>query len=152
MSRMTTLGLGLAFTFTFTFAAASGAVLAQSVARTPLPADHPLVGTWKLELPATTCSELYRIKADGSTQVTSGAQTVETDFNVALKQSGYGFYKWVDTVTAQNGQADCTGRKIETGHVATNYAIFNRDDSEFLLCAAEDINTCVGPFVRQQAK
>jgi hypothetical protein len=143
MSRITKLAIALAF------ASAAGSALAQSTTRTPLPADHPLIGTWKLEVPAANCHEIYRIKADGSSQVTSAAQTVETDFAVASKQSGYGFYKWVDTVTAQNGKPDCTGRKIETGHVATNYAIFNRDDSEFLLCAAEDINTCVGPFVRQ---
>lgn len=142
----------------FTAAAGLGAAImlafgspahAQTVTAKPLPADHPLVGRWRVDLPGTNCFEMYQIGADGSTKVSSGRQEAEAVLDLALTQSPKGFYKWVEKVVKENGKLDCLGQRVAVGSVATNYIILNAPSSEFLMCQAEDINTCVGPFVRQ---
>lgn len=124
--------------------------LAQTVTRSPLPADHPLVGTWRIDLPQVHCHELYQVKADGTTQVTSGQQAAESEFELSVRPSPKGFYKWVDKITRDNGKPDCMGSIMEVGHVATNYILFHPTEKKFLMCEAEDIRTCIGPFVRQE--
>lgn len=122
---------------------------AQSSNRVALPKEHPLVGTWRIEIPATRCHETYEIGTEGSMRVTSAAQTAEADLTLSLKAAASGFYKWTEQVTTQNGQPDCQGQRIAVGHLSTNFIILDAPAREFLMCAAEDINTCVGPFVRQ---
>lgn len=123
---------------------------AQTAGRTPLPADHPLIGTWRIDLPQASCHELYQIKADGTTQVTSGEQGAESEFQLSLHPSAKGFYKWVDRVTKENGKPDCMGAVVQVGHEATNYIVLHPNGDRFLMCAAEDMDTCIGPFVRQE--
>lgn len=122
---------------------------AQDVSRTPLPSQHPLVGTWRIDLPGTQCYEVYTFKEDGTTSLTSGAQRAETEFEMDLQPSAKGFYKWVDKVTKDNGRPDCLGSVVELGHVAINYILVGPTRRDFLLCSEEDLDSCVGPFRRQ---
>ena len=124
-------------------------VQTQTVERVALPTDHPLVGTWRVDIPNTRCHETYEVKADGSMHVTSAAQTAESDLALSLKPLASGFYKWVEKISMQNGQPDCLGQKVTVGHVSTNFVILDAPSREFLMCTAENVNTCVGPFVRQ---
>lgn len=136
----------------FTFALALGlstVLVAADVKRTPLPADHPLLGAWRIDVPGTQCHEIYLIKANGTTAVTSGAQAAESEFQMDLRPSARGYYKWVDRIVKDNGQPDCMGERMEVGHVATNYIRLHPTKPEFLLCEAEQLDTCVGPFRRQ---
>ena len=128
--------------------ALSSLALGQAVTRTPLPPSHPLLGTWRLDVPNTGCHEIYRIKPDGTTYVTSGAEIAESEFQIDVKPSAKGFYKWVDKLVKDNGKPDCFGSVSETGHVATNFLILLPDGKGMLICEKEDINTCVGPLVR----
>jgi len=139
--------MNLACTFVVSALLASVA-LAQTVTRTPLPANHPLVGTWRLQVPNTQCHEIYQIKADGTTSVTSAGQAAESEFEMDLQPSPKGYYKWVDRITKDNGKPDCMGSVMEVGHVATNYLLLHPDKKRFLMCEKEEINTCVGPLVR----
>ena len=125
------------------------AAQAQQFERVPLPKDHPLVGTWRVEIPNTRCHETYEIRTDGSMHVTSAAQTAESDLAISPKPAVSGFYKWMEKVSMQNGQPDCLGQKVPVGHEATNFIILDAPGKEFLMCTKEDINTCIGPFVRQ---
>ncbi|MDZ7920242.1 hypothetical protein [Rhodoferax sp.] len=121
-------------------------VLAQEVKRTPLPKDHPLIGSWKIDLPQAQCFELYNIHQDGTMAGTSGAQAAESEFEISASPSSLGFYKWVDKITRDNGKPDCMGSIMEVGHVATNFIALHRAGKMFLLCEKEDLNTCIGPF------
>ncbi len=123
--------------------------LAQEIKRTPMPNDHPLIGSWKIEVPNTKCFELYNIHQDGTLSVTSGPQAAESEFEISASPSQKGFYKWVDKITKDNGKPDCMGSIMEVGHVATNYIALHRTGKMFLMCEAEDLNTCIGPFERQ---
>lgn len=122
---------------------------AQEVTRTPLPSSHPLIGTWKIDLPGTQCFELYDVRTDGTSHVTSGEQKVESEFEISLNPSPRGFYKWVDKIVKDNQKPDCMGSIMEVGHVATNYVAIHKSGKMFLLCEKEDLDTCIGPFMRQ---
>lgn len=129
--------------------ATTTATLAQEVTRTPLPSSHPLVGTWKVEVPGTQCFEIYNIRADGTLRVVSGEQKAESEFDLSLEPSPKGFYKWVDKITQDNQKPDCMGSVMTVGHVATNYILLHRSGQMFLMCQTEALSQCVGPFVRQ---
>ena len=130
-------------------AVAPSIALSQQVEKTALPINHPLVGTWKIELRSVKCFEIYDVRADGTTRVTSGEQAAESEFELALTPSERGFYKWVDKITKDNGKPDCMGSVMEVGHVATNFIAVHPSGRAFLMCEKEDLNTCIGPFVRQ---
>ena len=119
---------------------------AQDVHRTPLPSGHPLIGVWRIDVPGTNCHEIYDLNANGTMKVTSGAQAAESEFEISATPSRKGFYRWVDKITKDNGKPDCSGSIVEVGHVATNFIIVHPSRPEFLMCEAEDLKTCVGPF------
>ena len=120
----------------------------QEVTRTPIPANHPLIGFWKLDVPGTNCHEIYQVRANGTTAVTSGLQAAESDFELDTVPNEKGFFKWVDKITKDNGKPDCMGSIMQVGHVATNYILLHPDGKKFLMCEAEEISTCIGPLVR----
>ena len=122
---------------------ATCAVLAQ-----PPRANHPLVGTWKITLPDGTCTETYIVRRDGTTLVTSAEEVAESEFELSDEPSEKGFYKWVDKIVKDNGKKDCSGEVMVLGHIATNYILLHPSKNQFLMCEAEDIKTCIGPFVR----
>ncbi len=140
---VSTLVAALAFTL-----ASWAPAAAQEVRRTPLPTGHPLLGSWRIDVPGTACHEVYTFKADGTTQVTSGEQAAESEFEIPSEPASSGFYKWVDKVTKDNGKPDCMGSTVDVGHVATNYIILHRTRREFLMCQAESLRACIGPFKR----
>ncbi len=123
--------------------------MAQEVKRTPLPTNHPLLGSWRIDVPDTSCHEVYTFKPDGTMSVTSGLQAAESEFEIPLEPSAKGFYKWVDKITKDNGKPDCMGSIMEVGHVATNYILIHPTRRAFLMCEAEDLKSCIGPFKRQ---
>ena len=104
-----------------------------------------------MEVPGTNCHEIYRVRADGTTAVTSGAQAAASEFELDLVPNEKGFFKWVDRITKDNGKPDCMGSNMEVGHVATNYILLHPDGKMFLMCEAEEIKTCIGPLVRVQS-
>lgn len=129
----------------------SGTVLALAasfVSAASLRTDHPIIGTWKIELPDGSCHEIYHIRRDGTMVVTSGAEISESDFTISDRPSAKGFYKWVDRVTKDNGRADCSGEITEAGHSATNFVLFNPAQDQFVICEDDTGEACIGPFIR----
>jgi hypothetical protein len=123
---------------------------AQEVARTPLPANHPLVGTWRIELPDLKCFEEYELRPDGTKLSMSGQERNESEFMVSLVPSSQGFYKWADKITKNNGKPDCSGSNTALGHVAVNYVRMHPSGSRFMLCEAEDMKSCYAEFLRKK--
>ena len=127
--------------------AAGMALSAQAAAIRP---DHPLVGLWRLPYPDSTCAEIYRIEANGTTLVTSHEEVAESEFTVSDRPSAKGFYKWVDRIVRDNGQKDCSGRVSEAGQEVTRYILVHPAGDLFVMCEDEDeaLGTCIGPFIR----
>ena len=120
----------------------AGPVLAETAAV----ANHPIVGTWRFTLPDGSCNETYRFRADGTSVVTSGEEVAESEYHVAEQPSRAGFYEWVDTIVKDNGKKDCSGQITDVGRKTTNYIRFDPQGQRFVVCRAENLQTCFGPL------
>lgn len=124
-------------------------VNAQGFARTPLPESHPLVGTWRIDLPDQKCFEEYIVRSDGTKSSQSAEERNESEFMISLIPSSNGFYKWTDRITKNNGKLDCSGSNTALGHVAVNYVRLHPSGQRYLLCEAEDMKSCYAEFYRK---
>ncbi len=123
--------------------------LAASLASAaPLRADHPVIGIWRITLPDGSCSETYRIRADGSTLVFSDEEVAESSFTISDQPDKDGFYKEVDTIVKDNGKRDCTGTVTKPGKAVTSYLQFHPNGNMFLMCVERSLERCIGPFIR----
>ena len=112
------------------------------------PADHPILGIWKLSLPELRCSETYRFRGDGTTLVTSAEEVSESEYSIPDKPSAKGFYKLQDRIVKDNGKKDCAGEIMKVGTQATNFVRFHPSGALFLMCSDETMQACIGPFER----
>jgi hypothetical protein len=115
----------------------------------PLPARHPLLGAWVLTLPDGDCQETYYLFRDGTSLVISGEEVTQSQFTLSEQPSERGYYRWDDKVVLSNGRPDCQGGATPVGSQTVQYILLHPDGDRFLLCAAEDRDTCVGPLERQ---
>jgi hypothetical protein len=123
---------------------------AQEVTPTQLPKDHPLVGTWRIELPEQKCFEEYDVRADGTKLSRSAEERNESIHSISVVPSPNGFYKWVDKIVKNNGKPDCSGSVGSSGHVAINFIRLHPSGQRMLLCEAEDMKTCYAEFRRKE--
>lgn len=128
------------------------ALLAPPVVSAPPLPSHPILGIWKLTLPDKSCSETYRFRGDGTTLVTSAQEVSESEFSVPATPSAKGFYKLEDKVVKDNGKKDCSGTVTKIGSKVTHFVHFHPSGSLFLMCAAESLDACIGPFLRMQGQ
>lgn len=128
---------------------AAAATLAQAA---PPRANHPLLGLWKVTLPDGQCFETYHFKPDGRSLVTSAREVAESTYEVSDAPDSDGFYLLRDTIVRDNGQPDCMGEVMTVGHEAVNFLIFHRSGRQFLMCEQARLDSCIGPFVRQDGE
>lgn len=132
-------------------ASLGSAAHAEAFARTPLPADHPLVGHWRIDVPHVACAEEYHVRTDGTRSIAAGEERAESEFMISLRPDPKGFYSWTDRIVAGNGKADCTGSIAGIGRTAANFILVRPDGNHFLVCKQADIQSCFGPYVRIRA-
>lgn len=118
----------------------------------PLRADHPIIGTWRITLPDSACSETYRIRADGTTLVFSHEEVAESTFTVSDQPDRNGFYKETDIIVKDNGKPDCSGEITKPGRSVTSYLQFNPNGNLFVMCVEPNLKRCIGPFVRVRGR
>jgi hypothetical protein len=118
-----------------------------AAAAPPVP-NHPLIGVWRLSLDGGRCAEIYRFRSDGTSLVTSAGEVSESAFAIGPRPSSRGFYKLEDRIVKDNGKPDCSGAVMKVGTTATNYLQFHPAGDMFLMCAAETLDICIGPFER----
>ena len=128
------------------------ALLAPIARSAPPAADHPILGIWKLTLPDGSCSEVYRFRGDGTTLVTSAEEISQSEFDIPAKPSAKGFYKLEDRLVKDNGKKDCVGQIMKAGATATHFIHFHPSGSLFVMCVAESLDACIGPFRRMQGQ
>ncbi len=124
------------------------AAMSQEVAPTPLPEGHPLIGTWRIDLP-NNCFEEYTLRADGTKGSVSGQERNESAFEISRVSSGAELYRWVDKITQGNGKPDCGGFITQIGHVAVNFIRLHPGGKRLLLCEAEAMSSCFAEFYRK---
>jgi hypothetical protein len=137
------LGLSLVLSLGLSFIPGVPSALAK-----PPASNHPILGIWKLTLPDRHCTEVYRFRGDGTTLVTSAEEVSESEFEIPDTPSKNGFYRLEDRVVKLNGKRDCSGTIMKQGGKATNYILIHPSGAVFLMCSAESMDTCIGPFRR----
>jgi hypothetical protein len=123
-------------------------ILASQAQAAPPASDHPILGIWRLTLPDGSCSEVYRFRGDGTTLVTSADEISQSEFTIPAKPSAKGFYKLEDRLVKDNGKKDCIGQIMKVGTTATHFVHFHPSGSLFVMCVAESLDACIGPFRR----
>jgi hypothetical protein len=124
---------------------AASVAAAQDVEQTPLPPDHPLLGTWRLEMKGG-CFEEYTLRADGTKLSMSGEERNEAIFKISERPSAKGFYMWADKITKNNGKPDCGGSITPVGHAVVNFVRLHSSGTRFLLCEQETMASCFAEF------
>ena len=99
-------------------------------------------------MPDGSCSETYRIRADGTTLVFSNEEVAESVFTISEQPDKDGFYEETDTIVKDNGKLDCSGKVTKPGKPITNYLQFNPSGNLFVMCVERSLDRCIGPFVR----
>lgn len=128
------------------------AMLAPNALGAPPAADHPILGIWRLTLPDGSCSETYRFRGDGTTLVTSAEEVSQSEFTIPSLPSAKGFYKLEDRLVKDNGKKDCIGQIMKVGTTAIHFVHFHPSGALFVMCAAESLDACIGPFRRMQGQ
>ena len=119
-------------------------LLVCSQGHSAIPAEHPIVGTWRID---RLCPETYEFRADGTRSATSAGEVLESKFEISPKPGAKGFYRFTDTVVRTNGKPDCSGELTPVGDVVTLFVRIP-DPKKLFLCFAESELSCVGPFER----
>lgn len=128
------------------------ASLPGTAAGAPSVPKHSIVGTWTFTVPGTNCSETYSFHPDGTVFATSGEEVAESIYSISAEPSAGGFYKWVGTITKDNGKKDCSGETTERGQKNTHYIRFDPSGEELVVCQAESLDACFGPVKRVRGK
>jgi hypothetical protein len=128
------------------------AILAAPLQAAPPTSTHPILGIWQLTLPDGSCSEIYRFRGDGTSLVTSADEISESEFSIPAQPSAKGFYRMDDKVTKDNGKLDCTGAVTKIGSKVTHFIHFHPSGLLFVMCMAESLDACIGPFRRMQGQ
>ena len=127
---------------------ASLACLGASAA--PLRADHPLVGTWQINLP-NGCVERMTVLQNGHVLAVSGAENDESEAEIADQPDARGLYKWRDKVISNNGKPDCGDAHTPVGDVSVVYVRLEASGDRFNVCLGDaKSDPCLGPYIRQQ--
>ena len=131
-----------------TLAATTAMPAAHAADAAALRPDHPIIGTWRIVVPNSACSETYRIRADGTTLVFSNEEVAESTFTVSDQPDKDGFYKETDTIVKDNGKPDCSGAITAPGRTVTSYLQFHPNGNLFVMCLEPNLERCIGPFIR----
>ncbi len=112
-------------------------------------AGHPIVGTWRWEPPGKACVETWQYTAQGTRQNGGAEQIVQGLFEITPKPSLLGFYRLNEIITANNGKVDCSGDlPPAAGNGILSYVQFSPALDQFIVCQAESLQACFGPFRR----
>jgi len=116
-----------------------------------IPLVHPILGTWKYDLPELACFETYEFRPDGVDHITSRDEIGDSRYEVSETPDSHGFYQFTDTVVTSNGKKDCDGQTSPIGDVTSGYAMFDPSLQKMYLCSERLPNQCMGPLVRNSS-
>jgi hypothetical protein len=129
-------------TTTRLIATLAAVLMSLSAVAEPPRADHPILGTWSVTTPRTTCVESGTYGTDGRYRSTSAQEIAVSEYTVSSQPSEKGFYKIVDVIVQTNGLPDCKGTVTPIGDVATFYARFDDANDGFMMCVEESLGFC----------
>lgn len=111
-----------------------------------------LVGVWTWTRPQNKCVETYDFRADGTLDLTSGAERTESTYRLQAKPTAQTQrYALSITVTKDYGGADCDGQaRDDTGQSNTVYIQFDDSGRRGILICQDPISLkCLGPVTKK---
>ncbi len=120
-----------------------------SMAQTPAPIDHPLIGKWRWTKPENKCTEVFDFRADGTAPVVSGDEKTENTYTVSSSADRNGFYQLNMKTIKDLGGKDCGDDSSDTtNQETTHFILFEPQKSMHIVCAEPRIGRCYGPLTR----
>ena len=120
---------------------------AAAVATPPAP-GHPVLGTWRVSTPETSCVETWDFFPDGTTHNRSADEDSYSEYTISAQLTADGYFILVDTITETNGGMDCSGQPgAPVGDTAKVYLV-PRGADELALCMDEKLRLCPGVLDR----
>jgi hypothetical protein len=109
----------------------------------------PIVGKWSWTRSANNCTETYEYRADGTFDVTSGAEVASGKFEISPTPDANGFFALKSQTLKTNGGRDCSDSSGQTDDKPyTVYVIFHAAQPLHLVCEKPLLENCFGPFRR----
>jgi len=131
-------------------AVVTASLACMHAAAAPLRADHPLIGTWEFRLP-NGCVERMTVLQSGHVLAVSGAETDESEAEIADRPDERGLYKWRDRILMNNGKPDCGDSLTPVGDVSVVYIRLDKSSERYMVCLGEaKADACLGPYIRQR--
>ena len=125
----------------------AGAQAAEPSA-TPAP-PHPLVGSWRWQLPGKACTETWHFHENGNRSGNSGEEVIRSHYEVSPLPSLLGFYRVSETVIESNGKPDCAGDLHQASEEpVTRFIQFSPKHDKLIVCREESLKACFGPLKR----
>lgn len=138
----------------------AAATFAQSAASAiTVPKAHPILGVWQSSVQVAAaggksatraCPETLDYRASNIRLGTSGKEITRATFTIGNTATKTGFYRLTETVLASNGKPDCAGDVHEAkDDTEVRFIQFSPKRDQFIVCRAESLAECFGPFARQ---
>ncbi|MDB5884372.1 MAG: hypothetical protein JWR74_543 [Polaromonas sp.] len=110
---------------------------------------HPLSASWSWSLPGKQCTESLQYLPGGTSTGRSGAQQIQSRYEVSALPSLLGFYRLAETVTESNNQPDCAGDVLEVSdEPVVRFIQFSPGRNQLIVCRTEALKECYGPLKR----
>jgi hypothetical protein len=141
--------LALLFTFAFFFPFLGNAQ--EAFAKTPIPNDHPILGTWYRWISEHKCVETHTFYASGLVKVSGGKEINENEFQIGEPETPTEqFYRYAWKIKSTNGEVDCEGNRSKPGFMWTEYVFLAED--VMMSCDKANLSECdlIRPFSRKK--
>jgi len=122
--------------------------LAAAAAVESLPANHPILGGWRFDVPHSNCVETYIYRSNGTTMVTSAREVAESRYQISPRARPSGFFRMEDRIVQGNGRPDCGGGVSKIGVRIIRYIMFDASRDMMVMCVDESLDRCIGPLRR----
>ena len=120
-----------------------------TLAQTPAPINHPLIGKWRWTKPENKCTEVFDFRADGTAPVISGDEKTENTYTVSSSADRNGFYQLNMKTVSDLGGKDCGDDSSDTtNQETTHFILFEPQMTMHIVCAEPRIGRCYGPLTR----
>lgn len=114
---------------------------------TPIPAGHPLLGSWRGSHLHEECSAEIVVLSDGTKSAQSAGVHSRSHVIVSEFPSRGRLYRLADRMV-EGTAPNCSGLQAHAGEVLVQVVRIHPDGSRFLLCDGEEMVQCFAEFYR----
>jgi len=111
---------------------------------------NPFIGSWSYIYSDNGCVETYQYLENGIRLSNSNEERVKARYSFKRLSKEKNLYLVADTVLEDNAKKDCAGSTADmTDDRVELYVTIKDNPKRFTFCVDEDLEHCVGPFIKQ---